>query len=383
MSYKEKIRILFLITDFGKGGAERYLIDVCRYLQKQGEFDFKIGLVNNNNLNTSETKNFDVVPLDYKPFSLFKKNENLKYRQLLEDFKPQIIHTHRFLAEFLSSFYVNKKIKYICHCHDNMVQLEKFTLKTLFSKPKMLQFIEKQVLIFKKYQKIDTHFIANSEYTKKYFEKVLPKKQRANLQLIQLGFDFKKFYNHEPKFIRTGVPLKIINVGSFQPKKNQVFLIDIALSLKKRGIDFNMHLLGDGKEKENVQHIVNKNQLNDFIFLHGNVDYVEDWLKNADIYLHTAYYEPFGLVFLEAMAAGLPLVALDAKGTRDIIEQGKNGFMIYEQNPELFADALQKLATNKELYSSISEYAKKYASQFDMEIKMKELVDFYLKIINE
>ena len=54
------------------------------------------------------------------------------------------------------------------------------------------------------------------------------------------------------------------------------------------------------------------------ITLHGNVDFVEKYLWDSDIYVHPALYEPFGLVLLEAMAAGLPVVSLDGLWATEI-----------------------------------------------------------------
>ena len=56
---------------------------------------------------------------------------------------------------------------------------------------------------------------------------------------------------------------------------------------------------------------------------------MEEYLENSNLYVHTAFSEAFGLVLIEAMTAGLPVIALDAKGNRDIIENGKNRLEIF------------------------------------------------------
>ena len=61
------------------------------------------------------------------------------------------------------------------------------------------------------------------------------------------------------------------------------------------------------------------------------------------------------------MAAGLPVITLDGKGNRDIIEQGKNGYMIYEQDAELFAQTIIDLWNDKEKYQQMSKYAQQFA----------------------
>jgi glycosyltransferase involved in cell wall biosynthesis len=113
------------------------------------------------------------------------------------------------------------------------------------------------------------------------------------------------------------------------------------------------------------------------IALHGNVDRVEEWLWRSHLYLHTACYEPFGLVLLEAMAAGLPCVVLDGKGNRDLIEQGQNGYMVDEQDPSEFAVHIQALASSPETYGAMSAYARDYARAFDIGRAANRFVAFY------
>ena len=71
----------------------------------------------------------------------------------------------------------------------------------------------------------------------------------------------------------------------------------------------------------------------------GNVSNVAQYLWKGEVYIHSAKYEPFGLVLVEAMAAGLPVIALDAGGNRDIVEDGVNGYLLpKDTNPKVFAE---------------------------------------------
>ena len=374
------LRVLYLINDFGKGGAQRYLIDLCTELLNRSELDFRIGTLFEDNQYLDLTSNLPVENLSYSTFSLLRKTKNLPYKKLLETFKPHIIHTHLYLSEFLSSFYPDQNIKYVCHCHDNMVQFDNMSFNTLFYRKKLLGFIEKQYLIYHKYNKTKTFFVANSKHTEQYFKKRLPGNVKKNVILMYYGFNYYRFYDKTPKRLDVTKPIRILNVGSFQDKKNQIFLIAIAKELKSHKIHFEMNLIGDGENFNNIQKAIIENELESEIFLRGIIDNVEMWYKSNDIYLHTAWYEPFGLVFLEAMAAGVPVITLDGKGNRDIIENGKNGFLIEQQDEVVFSNTVKKLIQNPDLYSNISDYAKKYAMKFDAKIKIQELVDFYYSI---
>lgn len=373
---KEKVRILFLITDLGKGGAERLLIDICKELSTYNEFEIIIGSLFHNNQYFEETTSFNVVNLNYQTYSLLGSNDFTSYKKILEKFKPHIIHTHRFLAEFLSSFYVQENIKYFCHLHDNMVQLKRLTLKTIFNKEQLINYIERSHLINKKYKKVNTTFLSISKDTSIFLNKNT-KDFKSDTKAIPNSINFKKFYNAISDGVKSK-KIKLINIGSFHHEnKNQLFLIEIAKELLKSNLDFEINIFGDGSLKKVVERKVSDNKLNDYFIFHGNVNNVEEYLKQCHIYIHTATSESFGLVLLEAMASGLPVVSLDAKGNRDFINHGINGYIIKEQNPKLFSVQIIKLSSDKDLYIRIAEKGQGTARKYDIKEYTKNLINIY------
>ncbi len=372
---KEKLRVLHAVYCLGRGGAEKLAIDITRELNKRD--DVEAMLVS---FDKTVDYEYDVSDMNYRfcpakiRLSLYKKNkigaEN--YLEVIDNFKPHIIHTHRYLSEIITRHYPTNEITYFTHCHDNMIQFENFSWKTLFNKRKLLNFYEKKYL-FHLYKKSGgTHFIAISNDTKKYFEKTAP---CYPVTLLHNAIDYTKFYKKRDG-AGQGDKLRLVNVGNFVEKKNQKFLLDIAKILKDKNIDFELHLLGDGDDRPALEEKTNSMHLNDQVVFHGSVTNVEEFLWTYDIYLHSATYEPLGLVLLEAMAAGLPVITLDGRGNRDLIEQGKNGHMLFEQNAEAFAGKIIELWNDKTKYREISLYAQEFAGKFDM----KEYVDDLLKI---
>ncbi len=375
------MKILFLITDLGRGGAERSIIDLCRQFKHYDDVECVIGALFRNNEFEQETKDLRVEYLDYKPNSLFKKSYTPKYHSLIKEYQPDIIHTNRYLAEYLSSEKIYHDATYVCHGRDNMVQLKNLSYKTLLNKTHFLNFLEKQQIIRRKYSKKKVYFVANSTHTKQYYDRVLPKMQHKNVQIIHNAIEYNKFYT-ERNFEQINEPIKIVNVGSFQAKKNQSFIIEIAKVLNSKGIKFQIDLLGDGKLKSSVEQKIKDEGLQNIIFCQGIVKDVPLWLKSSDIYLHTAWYEPFGIVLLEAMASGLPIVCLDGKGNRDIIKDNYNGIFLKKQDPELFAKSIMSLIEDKELRKTLATNGQKYSYTFDIVQKANEYYTFYKNILN-
>jgi len=371
------LRVLFLITDLGKGGAERFLLDLCRVLERRGDVELVIGSLLDDNRYPEQSAGLPVVQLDYEPFSFSRPSGYARYRALLDDFRPHVVSTHRYLAEFLSGHHVRDNVAYVCHCHDNMVQFARPGLGSLLDAEARANWLEKRWLIRHKYRRVRTRFVAHSTHTLEYFRSVLPAFMRGDVRRLPIGFDHGRFAAPAPPAPPGEGPLRIVNVGSFQAKKNQAFIVPIAQELARAGVDFTVDLLGDGALRPDVEDAAARSGLGDRIRFHGNVERVEEWLWKSHVYLHTAWYEPFGLVLLEAMAAGLPCVALDGKGNRDVVLDGKNGFLLAEPDAGAFAQRIRALASSPDLYRAVSTYARDFARGYDMPAAAEAFVDFY------
>ena len=173
--------------------------------------------------------------------------------------------------------------------------------------------------------------------------------------------------------------LRIVMIGSLVDKKGQNLAIDTVKILHERNILVKLDLLGDGPNYKQLQDKIADYQLSDHIVLHGNVSYPEEFLNGSRVYLHTAIYEPFGLVFIEAMASGLPIVCTDAKGNRDLIVEEVNGFMVKKRDPELLADNIEILLKDEVIWASMSSNAVEMSKQYDIKGYTDNLLKLYEK----
>ena len=113
--------------------------------------------------------------------------------------------------------------------------------------------------------------------------------------------------------------------------------------LKRVGLNFHLDIIGDGPLKIDLNASINEMGLQDFISLRGNIVDMENCYRSSDIYLHSSSVETFGLVVLEAMASGLPCIATPAKGTKDLIEEGVNGFLFQPNSTQQLSDRLSQI----------------------------------------
>jgi glycosyltransferase involved in cell wall biosynthesis len=378
------MKVLHVIKSLQKAGAEKICIDICNelFIQKNIEV-LLVSMDEKNDFNEIEFKfPYKIVNSKVLP-SLTKKSiiDISEFSKIVEEFNPDIIHSHLFWAELLSRQKIYPNIIYITHCHDNIGELEKFSKSTLLQKNKFTKYYER-LWILNKYEKCKNNFIVISKDSKKYFEKVLPKKIR-NITLMHNAIDTKQFIPPLKLKTKDCQKIKLINIGRFAKYKNQQFLIDVVRIISSKGYDVELHLLGHGPEFFNVQAKAKEYKLENTVLFHGVVNNVNHHLWDSSLYVHSAYYEPFGLVFLEAMAAGLPIVTLNGKGNIDIIVENKNAILINNSDAELFAQSIIELWQDQEIYLKMSNYAKEFAKNYDISKYTQKLVKYYEQLIDE
>lgn len=371
------MKILYIIPNLRKGGAERIAIDICREVNLRKEHQAMLMVLSAENEYSYQTADIPIKQTNSTvQLSFLHKNkiDIQDFKQVVESFQPDIIHSHLFAAEVLSREKIFSHIKYITHCHDNMSQFRNFSAQTFFNKKLITEFYEKQHLL-KKYLKSNNKFIAISKHTKKYFESVLPSALKRYIFQQHNAIDFKLFNagNRKRQFDK----IRIVNVGSFIPLKNQQLFIAIAEKLLQRKLSVEIVLLGNGTTYEAVKEQVKRKNLTEIVLMPGNVERVENYYAEANMYVHTSTSEAFGLVLLEAMATGLPVVALDAGGNRGLVKDNENGFMLQEQSAKLFADKIELLYTDRKLYDKLSAGAIEFARQFDIVNYVDKLLNLY------
>ncbi|HLF10681.1 MAG TPA: glycosyltransferase family 4 protein [Gammaproteobacteria bacterium] len=146
----------------------------------------------------------------------------------------------------------------------------------------------------------------------------------------------------ESKAERTGV--RIVAVSRLIARKGLDTLI-VALS-RLRGEDVSLDIAGEGPLNETLQQLARSHGVADRVRFHGFLDRagLDSLLADADIFVLTSVAESCSMALLEAMAAGLPVIATRVGGTTELIEHGSNGLLIDAQNIEELSAALRTLA---------------------------------------
>jgi len=376
------MKILHIIPNLKKGGAERIVIDIVRILNHNASNQVKLILFEDKiEYDVEDLKNLiEIVPSKVQ-LSITKKH-HLSISELqktIELFQPDSIHSHLFEAEIVSRSCTFPKAKWFTHSHDRMRSLNNLNFFSIKSKRDLTNYFEKRYLL-KCYRKNGgNNFIAISEDISCFLRTVLPKDLQS-IQLLQNAIDVKRFERPmDFNKIKDNAVFNMVSIGRLDKNKNHQFLIDVVLELKNREIPVHLTIVGEGDERISLQEKIVQLNLSDQLSLVGLQEKVEMYLWNADLYIHSAITEGFGLTLIEAMASGLPVVCTDGKGNRELIQEGENGFMVGERDPKLLADKIELLLKNDNLRQEMGEKARKFAQGFGIEKYVESLLLLYKK----
>jgi len=190
------------------------------------------------------------------------------------------------------------------------------------------------------------------------------------------GIDIECIRNIDPERVRQlreqlaiGHEKVLVSVSRISREKNVDFILDALHVLKRKShVPFRLLMLGDGDERQRIRQRAKEEGLEDIVSLPGAIppDDVPVWLKLADVFVFASKSETQGMVILEAMAAGLPVVAVRSSGIDDVITNGVNGFKTGE-NPEQWAssvaDLLRDDALRKKMAASALDFGSRHGVQ--------------------
>ena len=170
----------------------------------------------------------------------------------------------------------------------------------------------------------------------------------------------------------------LLYVGRVVKEKNLDFLFPVLAEVKKTFKDTVLVFVGGGPELDNLKEKAKKTgYARDIVFAgYRSREELAYFYSVTDVFVFPSKTETQGLVTLEAMMAGVPVVAIGERGTLDVMKGDNGGFMVKEDVNE-FSQRVLELLKDKELYAEKSQKAKKWASQWSLDTLTEKLVTYY------
>jgi glycosyltransferase involved in cell wall biosynthesis len=204
--------------------------------------------------------------------------------------------------------------------------------------------------------------------------------------VIPTGIDVEPYKKADGSALRSqwnwGDDKIIISAGRLAEEKNWPILLRAFALVQKTQPNIRLVLLGDGPQADALRQLAGELEISERVTFAGKVPFPEipNYLKAADLFAFASVTETQGLVTLEAMAAGLPVVAVDASGTKDILEDGKQGFLTQNDEQDL-ANGLIKILQDPSLISKFRSVALRTSRTYDSKRLARKMLKVYEQAI--
>lgn len=306
--------------------------------------------------------------------------------QLNTTFSPDVVHTHH-------PFLLGATALRFAHSHGlpliftHHTRYEDYTHNVPGDSPWMKRFVQK---LATNYANLCDEVFVPSES----IEKVIKNRGVVtSTSVVPTGVDMSQFDvgNGQRFRQRLGIPddaFVIGHVGRLTAEKNMPFLVRSILRYfqsNQPASDVRVVIVGSGPEAEHIQSAFNDAGLSEHLFLAGVLGGTDlaDAYHAMDVFAFASQSETQGMVLTEAMATGIPVVAVDAPGVRDVVVDRKNGCLIPTQDETLFANALAYIIENEQAqYRPMCQHAIRTAEDFSIQHTADLALSHYARLVN-
>lgn len=355
------MKILYIINNINRGGAETLLLNIIKYLtQKDSSFVFKVLLLEDKQYLRPlfDKEMIDVESVDCKEYPFLKQTFALKNK--IKEFNPDIVHTHLLESDrvgLFAAFLAGVKIR-ICTIHNMEPNRDRRDVITRFF-----------TSVFA------TRLIAVSESARSFCseKRLYPKKK---MEVIYNAAGFVK-ENVTPKPYPEA-PFEVVNIARLHEQKGQKYLIEAMKILQDKGISAHLTIYGAGALHDELKTQVEDLKLkNTTVF--GITDDVPEVLSNAHIFVAPSLWEGLPLSQIEAAMMGVPIVATSIEPHKEVFNfNGTYPYLVEPQSPtEIASKIIEIINLNPNEFEELSKKILSLSKRFSMDEMINSYYRFY------
>lgn len=363
------INICYLINGLAPAGAEHQLLEIVRGVEQNVEFTiFHFGW------GTELESEFR------------KAGANIKNMNFLVPYDP--LGISRFVRECLKNNFD------LIHAHlPSSMPIGRFAglitdtpvVCTHHNVSDNYQLVSK--LLERVSRRIDMRTIAVSNGVRVSFSDSTPKKW----QTIYNGINVDKYrsnikYAEPTETIRTntmGVELVLLNIARYSPQKRQQDLIESFAAVVDDLPSAHLFIVGWGDLQPELEQKVKAEGVSEYVTITGRVPEVEPYYQAADLFVSSSLREGLPITFLEAMAAGLPILATDIPGVREVVVTGETGLLVGIDQPSSIQDGLRRIITEYNLELMGKKAVKRVRQNFSIQNTIDQHIELYTNITSD
>ncbi|MEE1086099.1 MAG: glycosyltransferase [Schaedlerella sp.] len=370
-------KILFLALHLGYGGAEKAIIAEANILAEKYEVEIACAY------KLYEKPAFSVDPrvkITYLSTELRPNKEELK--QAIQN--KNMVHIIKEGYQSLQVLYYRKAFmkKMIKQSNADIIVSTRYLYHNLLGKNRK----QGVVTIAQEHN----HHKNNEKYIKKIINSVkgidyfMPvSKELTDFYSKRMDGTVCVYIPHSleyiPKNLSNLKEPRLISVGRLSAEKGFSDLIKIFSQISSEFPEWELHIVGDGVEREPIENLIQELKLESKVVMHGfqSKEYINNLLAKSSIYIMTSLEEAFGIVLIEAQSFGIPCVAFDsAKGALEIIEDQKNGYLISNRDRKEMCLKIKKLITDSQLRKELGMQGRENSLKYSVDVIKKNWFEF-------
>lgn len=368
-----KINLLYVNYSFDIGGIETLILDICRVLDK-GKYNVSICSFHKNNYLESEFKLMGV------PLYILEKKPGIdislifRLRRLSKEINADIIHTHNAAQWFygaLACLGIKKPV--VIHTQHSELKKDK---KTLLAS---LRFLSKKTHSVVGVAEALSDYLANSGRINK-----------KKIRVVYNGIDTEKFnikIDADRKKESLGIRKDYLTIGIIArlvPNKDHKNIIDAFKIVCETFGNVQLVIVGDGGLRDGLIKYAKDIEIGKQIYFLGNRRDIPELFKIFDIFVLSSLIEGLPVTILEAMAAGLSVVATDVGGNREVVIDNYNGFLVPPKDSRRLAEAICVILRDESRRKKLGENARRMVrAKFDFNRMVKEYSDLYESCVRQ
>jgi len=335
---KFPMRICYVISGDLWAGAEVMIHRLLSGLIIYQDLELSVILLNEGKLAVEIRKlGIHVEVVDEERLSFFQIVKNV--RMIISDFAPDIIHSHRIKENILAYFSVKNSERKIILISTQHGMPEPVKMKWKKYKDVLLSKYNIYILstYFKKLIVVSADIKNNITNNFGIHE---DKVQVIHNGTVVITNNSRK---REREFFTIG------SAGRFFPIKDYPLMVETAREVLKKTDKIRFELAGEGPELERIIGLIQEYKIEKYFSLKGFVDDMASFYSNIDLYMNTSFHEGLPMSILEAMSHGIPIIALNTGGLKEILSDGLHGFLLEGRDPKLIAEKCLQLFQDKEM----------------------------------
>lgn len=368
----EKIRLLYLIDRLEVGGAERLLEMACRHLPRE-RFDIRVDSLFSGGQMAERLRRLG-IPVEilcaknlWDVFGFFRLYKRLR------DWKPHILHTHLFPANtFGRAAGRLAGVPVIIGAEHNLYREKPFHQRLA---DRILSRIS---------DRIHAVSFAVANFTSAQ-ERIPISRFSVLYNFAELAvFNEARARREENRKLLGILPREkaLVAVGSLSRQKDHQFLLEVMKELVGRMEGLQLLIVGQGPLRKALGERIGHLGLEGQVSLLGVREDVPEILSACDIFVFPSVWEGFGIALLEAMAAGLPVVASRLDGIPEIVREGE-GILLPAGDREAWVSAILDLLQNSEKSRALAAAGQRRSADFSVESGVRRWQNLYEEILKE